>query len=224
MRPCLCSRRASLALEVVLPEPCKPTIRTQLGLPLNCRPALGEPSKPTSSSWMILMICWPGWMLCTTSCPRDLALTRSMKSRADLEIDIGLQQRHAHLAQGVADVGLGDFAQAAQIAEGVLKFLAQRVEHALKLEDGPGVDKVRGIPQLRTATAGGPPALRLLGRLVRGRAVVRGGVPHKIIQHAQVAVQQSSQLPAGVAALAAGLVGDRLGLGAQAGDLTSSRC
>ena len=41
-----------------------------------------------------------------------------------LEIDIGVQQRHAHLAQGLARVGLGDFAQAAEVAEGVLQLLA----------------------------------------------------------------------------------------------------
>src|SRR5262245_12078863 len=34
---------------------------------------------------MILMICWPGWTLWMTSWPRDLVLTRSMKSRATLK-------------------------------------------------------------------------------------------------------------------------------------------
>ena len=42
----------------------------------------------------------------------------------DLEIHVGLQQRHADLAQGIGDVGLGNFAEAAQIAEGVLEFAA----------------------------------------------------------------------------------------------------
>ena len=41
-----------------------------------------------------------------------------------LEIDIGVQQRHAHLAQGVAGVGLGNLAQPAEVAEGVLQLLA----------------------------------------------------------------------------------------------------
>ena len=35
-----CSSRASLPLEVVLPEPCKPTIMTQLGLPLRFKPGV----------------------------------------------------------------------------------------------------------------------------------------------------------------------------------------
>ena len=33
LRPCFCNSRASLPLEVVLPEPCRPTIIMQLGLP-----------------------------------------------------------------------------------------------------------------------------------------------------------------------------------------------
>lgn len=47
-----------------------------------------------------------------------------------LEIDIRLQQRHAHFPQGPAHVVLRNFAQPAQIAKRVLKFLAQRIEHA----------------------------------------------------------------------------------------------
>jgi hypothetical protein len=39
----------------------------------------------------------------------------------DLEIHIGFQQSHPHLAQGVADVGLGNFPEAAQVLEGVLE-------------------------------------------------------------------------------------------------------
>ena len=42
----------------------------------------------------------------------------------DLEIHVGLQQRHADFAQGIADVRLGDFAEAAQVAEGVLELAA----------------------------------------------------------------------------------------------------
>ena len=42
----------------------------------------------------------------------------------DLEIHVGLQQRHADFAQGIADVGLGNFPEAAQIAEGVLELAA----------------------------------------------------------------------------------------------------
>ena len=40
----------------------------------------------------------------------------------DLEIHVGFEQRHAHFAQGVAGVALGNFSEAAQISKGVLKF------------------------------------------------------------------------------------------------------
>jgi hypothetical protein len=46
-----------------------------------------------------------------------------------LEIDIGFEQGHAHLAEGVRDVVLGDFAETAQVFERLLKFAAERVEH-----------------------------------------------------------------------------------------------
>jgi hypothetical protein len=50
----------------------------------------------------------------------------------DLELDVSFEQGHANLTQGVAYVGLGDFAQAAQVAEGGLQFAAQRIEHGFQ--------------------------------------------------------------------------------------------
>src|SRR6185369_10737125 len=47
----------------------------------------------------------------------------------DLEIDVCLEQRHAHLAQGIAHVGLGDFAEAAKVLENFLQLVGQAVEH-----------------------------------------------------------------------------------------------
>ena len=42
----------------------------------------------------------------------------------DLEIHVGLQQRHADFAQGIGDVGLGNFSEPAQVAKGVLELAA----------------------------------------------------------------------------------------------------
>jgi hypothetical protein len=42
----------------------------------------------------------------------------------DLEIDIGFEECEPHLAQGVADVILGNFAQTAEVAESVLELAA----------------------------------------------------------------------------------------------------
>ena len=80
------------------------------------------------------MICWPGWMLWMTSCAEGLGLDALNEIAGDLEIDIGLQQRHADLAEGIGDVGLGDFAEAAQVFEGVLELAAQGIEHGVTLD------------------------------------------------------------------------------------------
>ena len=48
----------------------------------------------------------------------------------DLEVDVGLEQRQAHLAHGVLDVALGDLAVPAQPLDGLLELVAEGVEHA----------------------------------------------------------------------------------------------
>ena len=63
-------------------------------------------------------------MLWTTSWPRALAFDPLDEIPRDLEIHVGFQQRQPHLAQGLAGVGLGDLAQAAQVPEGVLQLAA----------------------------------------------------------------------------------------------------
>ena len=47
----------------------------------------------------------------------------------DLEVHIGVEQRHAHLAQRVADVALGNFPKPAQVFENLLQLVGQAVEH-----------------------------------------------------------------------------------------------
>ena len=47
----------------------------------------------------------------------------------DLEIDIRIEQRHAHLAQRLGDVRFADLAEAPQVSEGLLKFIAESVKH-----------------------------------------------------------------------------------------------
>ena len=42
----------------------------------------------------------------------------------DLEIHVGFQQRHADFAQGIGNVGLGNFSEPAQVAKGVLELAA----------------------------------------------------------------------------------------------------
>src|SRR5690606_1518112 len=47
----------------------------------------------------------------------------------DVEVDVGLEQRHAHLAQRRLDVGLGQAAAAAQAIEHGLESVTQALEH-----------------------------------------------------------------------------------------------
>jgi hypothetical protein len=58
------------------------------------------------------------------------------KIPGDLEIDIRVQERHADIAEGIRYIGLRDFAQSAEVAEGVLQFLAQGIEHGSILKRG----------------------------------------------------------------------------------------
>ena len=77
------SRLAILAVVVVLPEPCKPTIR--IGTGGEARRLSGVPSLPpsvsTSASWTILTTIWPGFTDLTISAPTALAFTLSVKVR-----------------------------------------------------------------------------------------------------------------------------------------------
>src|SRR5256885_12354769 len=50
-----------------------------------------------------------------------------------LEINVGVQQRQAHVAERVGNVGFGDLSQTAKVSEHVLELAAQRVEHEVTL-------------------------------------------------------------------------------------------
>lgn len=47
----------------------------------------------------------------------------------DLEIDVGFEEGEADVAEGVADIGLRNLPETAEIAEDVLESRAQRVKH-----------------------------------------------------------------------------------------------
>ena len=73
-------RRASFAVVVVLPEPCRPTIMIATGgTALRSMVWPSEPSVATSSSWTILTTIWPGVTDLTTVAPTACSRTRSMK-------------------------------------------------------------------------------------------------------------------------------------------------
>ena len=69
---------ASLAVAVVLPEPCRPAIRITVGgRGENASPAEAPPISAVSSSLTILTTCWPG-----LSWPEHLDAERALLDRA----------------------------------------------------------------------------------------------------------------------------------------------
>src|SRR4030095_2348127 len=62
----------------------------------------------------------------------------------DLEIDVGVQQRQANVAQAVGDVAFRNLPQPAQVAEDVLQLATQVVEHASSVGGNGEGGKRRG--------------------------------------------------------------------------------
>ena len=105
-RICSVRRLAILAVVVVLPEPCRPTI--MIGTGAGALRSIGSafaPSMATSSSCTILTTIWPGFTDLMTL-DTDRALTQLLDEAAHhVERDVGLEQRTAHLARGRIHVG-----------------------------------------------------------------------------------------------------------------------
>jgi hypothetical protein len=76
----LVSQRPILAVLVVLPEPCSPTIRIGTGATARRLISSPSPSVSTSVSWTILMTCWPGLTERMTSWPTARSRTLSTNS------------------------------------------------------------------------------------------------------------------------------------------------
>ncbi len=85
----------------------------------------------------------------------------------DLEVDVRLEQRQAHLAHGGIDVGLADSPAARQGTEGLAQPLAQRVEHwwsgLLIRPAGP-----KQLDRRWAADSGGTESSRSLAHRARG--------------------------------------------------------
>jgi hypothetical protein len=115
------SQRASLPVEVVLPEPCRPTISSTLGGSLAKR-SLDSwlPRILISSSRTILMTCWEGERDMSTSSPMAFCLDVFDELLDHAEVDVGFEQRHADFAQGGLHVLGRELAFAAQVLEDAL--------------------------------------------------------------------------------------------------------
>ena len=102
-------RSASLAAVVVLPEPCSPTsMMTDGGDLARCRPTASPPSISRSSSWTIFTTVWPGDREENTRSPSARSLTLLTNCRVDPEVDVGFEQRHAHVPHSGVHVLVGE--------------------------------------------------------------------------------------------------------------------
>ena len=128
-RPCLTRWRASLAAEVVLPEPWRPTSAMTAGLPLRWN--VRSPA-PRSADELVVDDLHD--LLAGGQALEDLGADGLLADAGDevlddLEVDVRLEQREPDLAHRGVDVGLADAAAAGQVAEGLAQALAQGVEH-----------------------------------------------------------------------------------------------
>ena len=144
--PSLRSISASLAAAVVLPEPWRPASRITVG-PRGAKASRESPPPiiAVSSSWTIFTTCWPG-----RQALRHVLADRALLHAGDevlhhLEVDVGLEQREADLAHRLRDRFLVEPAASAEVAEGVLELVGERVEHGRgRVPAGAGPKSAQG--------------------------------------------------------------------------------
>src|SRR5690606_15070581 len=102
------SRLAILPVVVVLPEPCRPTMR--IGTGAGALSEIGTASSPrtaTSSSWTILITCWPGLTERVTSAPTARWPTCSVKARTtSSETSASISARRTSRSAACTSAGL----------------------------------------------------------------------------------------------------------------------
>ena len=92
-------------------------------------PRVAGPISAVSSSWTIFTTCWPGVEALQDVLAERALLDLGDEVLDDLEVDVGLEQREADLAHRLRDRLLVEPALAAEVAEGVLELVGERVEH-----------------------------------------------------------------------------------------------
>ena len=128
-RPWRTIQRASLAEEVVLPEPWRPTIAMTAGEPSSRNVRSPAPRIAVSSSWTILTTIWPALTSLDDLRTDGAFLDAADEVLDDLVVDVRLEQREADLAHRDVDILLGDPAVAGQPAEGATQAVGEGVEH-----------------------------------------------------------------------------------------------
>ena len=169
----LCSRSlslsASLAVVVVLPEPCRPTIRMGAG-GLSMRSARGSrsPGAPASietiSSWTILTTCWPGVTDFVTACPVAFSCTAPTKSRATGS-DTSASKSATRTSRSAVLTSSSPSAPWRVSRSMTPDRRSDRVSNMASLRDGPRLDAGAGASNAddargRNSLAGGDPGTR----------------------------------------------------------------
>ena len=85
-----------------------------------------------SSVLTILMTCWLGSSACDRWAPTAASRMRATTVRATADVDVGLEQSGADLAQHLVDVVVGEPALAAEALEDSVEAIGQSVEHATR--------------------------------------------------------------------------------------------
>ena len=128
-----------------------------------------------SSSWTILMTCWAGFSAWPARAPMAWSRMRSTKSADDAEVDVGLEQGEADLAEDLVDVGLAEAALAAEALEDPVETVGQRLEHAVGQRTGPlfpASNQAVSRGRCRGRRSGGSPARRPVGARSSNTGVV----------------------------------------------------
>ena len=111
---------------MVLPLPCRPHIRMTVGgLEANSIRAFFPPIRAVSSSLTILMTCWAGVRLSSTSCPTARSDDGLYKVLDDLVVDVRFQQRQFDLPHRLFDIRLVQFPFRPQPLKGGGKLIGQ---------------------------------------------------------------------------------------------------
>ena len=71
------------------------------------------------------MTCWAGFRLCASSAPTALLADAGDEAADDLEVDVGLEQGEADLAQDLVDLGLAEAAPAPEALEDAVETVGE---------------------------------------------------------------------------------------------------
>ena len=119
---------------------------------------VSPPSSSTRLSWTILVTCWAGGDALGDLAANGALAHRGDELAGDAEVDVGLEECHADLAQGGVHVLFGQAAAAAEVSEDAGQALGQAFKHEAS-SSCEGLLRLYGAP----ATGQGAVKFRSIG-------------------------------------------------------------